>query len=216
MVTVAHKPAHLPPHSHRMSMRTVNDGAANPIVIAGARASSILQRNVRLHGPALALDGRADTSWSSDSGSPQSLELELASPAHICAIRLAFQGGFVGQRCELWVNSSPVCACARSALSRQEVANTLGMDAGSPATRTAIDWRRVATFEPDDVNAEQEFTVNDNIIGRCNTCMSPTKSTRVRVVFNKSTDFYGRIVVCRLELLGLEITPGARATNYAT
>lgn len=42
-------------------------------------------------------DGRDDTCWNSDQGSPQYILLEFASRVAVSRVRIMFQGGFVGQ-----------------------------------------------------------------------------------------------------------------------
>jgi len=42
-------------------------------------------------------DGRDDTCWNSDQGSPQYILFEFASRVVVSRVRVMFQGGFVGQ-----------------------------------------------------------------------------------------------------------------------
>jgi hypothetical protein len=126
-----------------------------------ARASSVLKRNVKLYSPSYVFDGRDDTCWNSDAGSPQYLECEFEVAVDIDHIGVVFQGGFVGQECEAHVSSS----------------------AEDPL-------RYIAAFEPEDVNGEQIFSVSANRV------------QKLRLIFNKSTDFYGRVTVYHLNVYG--------------
>ena len=187
--------------------------AAVPMVqlaIASARASSVLNRNARLHGPSFVLDDRPDTCWYSDAGSPQELELVLVKPARLGELRVTFACGFAGgDACELHAMWADALAPAGDVGPRGDVADggagveraAVGEVAAAGAT-SAVDgssacpagprWALVARFDAEDVNGEQAFTLDD--CGRA--------AARVRVVFPRSTDFYGRVVVNRLRLLG--------------
>ncbi|KAG0230722.1 Nuclear receptor 2C2-associated protein [Actinomortierella wolfii] len=53
------------------------------------------------------------------------------------------------------------------------------------------EWIDVTRFYPEDINPLQSFTIEDQ---------EPT--TRVKIVFEGSTDFFGRITVYKLDILG--------------
>jgi hypothetical protein len=146
---------------------------------AAVRASSTLQRNARLYGPALMFDGGAESCWNSDSGSPQWLEVTLAAPAAaLTALELTFQGGFVGQDCDVFVAGDG--------------------EGGGQA------WVHALHFEPDDVNAPQRFAVPPpSRPSGGKDAPPPAGVARVRLVFGRSTDFYGRVTVYRLALYGV-------------
>jgi hypothetical protein len=97
-----------------------------------AKASSVLKRSTKLYGAKYVLDDKEDTCWNSDQGSPQWLEVELPAPVHMASFTLTFQGGFVGQNCEIWVRRADADA------------------ASAPL-------EKLADFEPEDVNTPQTF-----------------------------------------------------------
>lgn len=78
----------------------------------------------------------------------------------IHSLKLQFQGGFVGQDCNI-------------------LASTEG----------AV-LQVVQAFYPEDINAPQTFSLG-----------KPFQANHIRLVFNKSTDFFGRIIVYKLEIL---------------
>ena len=129
------------------------------------RVSSVLRRNVREFGPKHLFDDSLDTCWNSDQGSPQSIELVFPQEITPTAILLRFQGGFVGQSCELH--------------------GALKSGAGGD-----LEWRLLHAFEPDDISAEQRIPI-------------PGASAvhGLRIVFNKSSDLYGRVTIYRLDVL---------------
>jgi hypothetical protein len=97
-----------------------------------AKASSVLKRSTKLYGAKHVLDDKEDTCWNSDQGSPQWLEVEFPAAIHMASFTLTFQGGFVGQNCEIWVRRAD------------------GDAAPQPL-------EKLADFEPEDVNTPQTF-----------------------------------------------------------
>jgi hypothetical protein len=95
-------------------------------------------------------------------GSPQYIQLSFSSPVLPRRISLTFQGGFVGIRCSLNVQS-------------------LGADGWASATR----------IYPEDVNRKQTFDIDipDPVLG-------------LKLVFEESSDFFGRITVYDLSIDG--------------
>jgi len=71
-----------------------------------AKVSSVLNKNVKEFGKQFLFDGREDTCWNSDQGSPQYILISFNQPqAKISQLQIQFQGGFVGNQCHLIVNS---------------------------------------------------------------------------------------------------------------
>lgn len=130
-----------------------------------AKASSVLNGNPRQFGPMRMFDGSDETCWNSaQSENGQWLELTFKAPAHLTAVAITFQGGFVGQDGEILVKSAP-----------------------------SDEWRSVAAFAADDSNSEQVFTLPDS---------SAEGVTGMRITFERSTDFYGRVTIYKLDILG--------------
>lgn len=168
----------------------------------GVRASSVLQRNVKQYGPRLALEADPDTCWNSDQGSPQWLQLEFPAPVDVDSVVLTFQGGFVGQTCRADV-ICPAAATAGGAEASGSAAASAGASGGagsadspvSASSPSSTAWRTAAEFEPDDLNRAQTFAC------------AASSVTKLRLVFTKSTDFYGRVIVYRVQLIGKPSAP---------
>ena len=99
---------------------------------------------------------------------------------------------------------SPQYICARLAapgrpaeLRLQFQGGFAGADCWLEAGGAPADLRRLHAFYPDNSNRLQTFSV---------TCPEPV--THVRVVFNTSTDFFGRVVVYKFDLLAAEEARG--------
>ncbi|KAF9975500.1 Nuclear receptor 2C2-associated protein [Actinomortierella ambigua] len=58
---------------------------------------------------------------------------------------------------------------------------------------TTGDWIDMARFYPEDINPLQTFPIAD-----------ASATTRIKMVFEASTDFFGRITVYKLDVLGRE------------
>ncbi len=102
------------------------------------RVSSVLGRNVKEFGKKHLFDGREDTCWNSDQGSPQWVQVTLnGTPASVSGIRLTFQGGFAGKNCELLVSLS----------GKKE------------------DFEKCSDFYPEDNNKSQTFTLPKAVEG---------------------------------------------------
>eukprot|EP00092_Neocalanus_flemingeri_P008657 GFUD01009327.1.p1 GENE.GFUD01009327.1~~GFUD01009327.1.p1 ORF type:complete len:141 (-),score=30.85 GFUD01009327.1:153-575(-) len=120
------------------------------------RVSSTLNRDTKQFGKKFLFDGRNETCWNSDQGSPQWVSLEFEKSVAVSALALQFQGGFVGQECEVEVEGAT----------------------------------KVMDFYPEDSNKVQTFYLKQRI----------SSLKKIRIAFNSSTDFYGRITLYKLEL----------------
>ena len=73
--------------------------------VFSAKVSSVLNKNVKEFGKKFLFDGREDTCWNSDQGSPQFIHITFNKPqASIAQLQIQFQGGFVGTQCHVIVN----------------------------------------------------------------------------------------------------------------
>ncbi|KAH9948205.1 galactose-binding domain-like protein [Amylocystis lapponica] len=84
-------------------------------------------------------DGNPETCWTSQQGTPQTIQLSFPSPVIPIQIKLTFQGGFVGTRCTI------------------EVASTQGADKAN--------WEVLEQIFPEDVNRQQSFELERKIEG---------------------------------------------------
>ena len=69
-----------------------------------AKVSSVLNKNVKEFGKKYLFDGREDTCWNSDQGSPQFVQILFEEKKAIAKLEIQFQGGFVGTQCHVLVN----------------------------------------------------------------------------------------------------------------
>lgn len=111
-----------------------------------------------------------------DTGTPQHILLDFGRSVIPSAVRLMFQGGFVAK--EITFLTPLVRSCVA--------------DDGEGAA-AASELHKLADAWPVDESALQEFPVP---------CESPI--TQLKLVFNGSTDFYGRVTVYKLEVMGRE------------
>ncbi len=68
------------------------------------KVSSVLNRKVKEFGKRHLFDGRDDTCWNSEQGSPQWVRLAFPRAVRVAAVRVMFQGGFAGRHC--WLEAS--------------------------------------------------------------------------------------------------------------
>ena len=97
------------------------------------KVSTVLNRQVREYGKMFMFDGREDTCWNSDQGSPQWIRLEFDSEVEVAQVEFMFQGGFAGKTCWLEAGSSSTSASSDS------------------------DLNKVTDFYPEDINKLQKF-----------------------------------------------------------
>ncbi|KAL7746775.1 hypothetical protein RI367_007821 [Sorochytrium milnesiophthora] len=62
---------------------------------------------------------------------------------------------------------------------------------------TGNDFALLQTIYPDDINAEQRFELTPQA--------GHTTLQRLRILFTRSTDFYGRITMYKLDILGVAV-----------
>ena len=72
-----------------------------------AKVSSVLNKNVKEFGKKFLFDGREDTCWNSDQGSPQFIQIDFNQPQpFLDQLQIQFQGGFVGTQCHVFDNDN--------------------------------------------------------------------------------------------------------------
>ena len=182
------------------------------------RPHSILASSASRGYPAAhTLDGSASTCWNSAaSSSGQWLELTYERPVDAARLAILFQGGFVGKDMCVWVRRAAAsgaggaaegdgrdaAACAERASRAEESSGTgagtaggSGAVAGDGVPSPHRGWEIAGTFEPDDSNSLQSFDLWPGVgVGVCG----------LRISFGRSTDFYGRVTVYTLEVMGAE------------
>ena len=107
---------------------------------------------------------------------------EFSNPVEVSEIQIKFQGGFVGKECQLQVFDGEK------------------------------DFGKVLDFYPDDVNSLQVGYIIIEIVQFYFLSVFssqtfpvesfPREAKKVKVVFANSTDFFGRITVYKLDVIG--------------
>lgn len=123
-------------------------------------------------------------------GTPQHIQVSFDSLVVPQVISLTFQGGFAGLRCALYARSRN--NTGDGTLSRNDKVEGDG-------------WLLVDRFFPEDVNRKQIFSlavaVDPPSTGDVDT---PRRGyDQVKIVFEESSDFFGRIVVYDLTIEGI-------------
>ncbi|QRW17061.1 hypothetical protein RhiXN_05063 [Rhizoctonia solani] len=136
------------------------------------KVSSTLDKSV---GKKNLIDGSPETCWTSAAGLPQSIELGFSDPVTPTQLALTFQGGFVGTRCAVYGILHQDSQDASDALSK---------------------WQPIAQIYPEDINRRQTFRLTPGT----NQIDLSQGVLRLRIVFEESSDFFGRITLYNLEL----------------
>lgn len=118
------------------------------------------------------IDGSPETCWTSAAGLPQSIELQFPDAVSPAQLALTFQGGFVGTRCTV------------SGMTSQ---GDVDGEQDQPQ------WRFIARVFPEDINRRQTFNLTSDV--------NPVGDLiRLKIIFEESSDFFGRITLYNLEL----------------
>ena len=125
------------------------------------KVSSVLNRNVKEFGKKFLYDGREDTCWNSEQGSPQSVQIRFDTKKTVGEIQLMLQGGFVGKNCSVQFIKDDSCS-----------------------------FEKVLDFSPEDANKLQKFIFDQ-----------PVSGIEFKIIFEDSTDFFGRITLYQLKLI---------------
>jgi len=143
------------------------------------RASSVLNNNSKLYGANNALDNKNEsTCWNSEGQGDGSIEHSFIVNFHrrvkISSIALQFQGGFAAEKCQFYTTKIP--------------------------SEGKVNWKEVedAYIEPENVNDLQMFELEE--------CESADDLTcdAIKLNFGDSTDFYGRVILYKIEVNGVE------------
>ncbi|KAJ1306764.1 hypothetical protein OPQ81_007750 [Rhizoctonia solani] len=135
------------------------------------KVSSTLDKSV---GKKNLIDGSPETCWTSAAGLPQSVELAFSDAVIPTQLSLTFQGGFVGTRCTIY-----------GILTHDGE----GAEDGSK-------WQAITQIYPEDINRRQTFDMTPG----ANQIDLSKGVSRLKIVFEESSDFFGRITLYSLEL----------------
>ncbi|KAJ3893535.1 hypothetical protein GG344DRAFT_87126 [Lentinula edodes] len=146
------------------------------------KVSSTLDKSV---GKKNLVDGSPETCWTSQQGLPQTITLILPSsiPRGVIPKLLAitFQGGFVGRTCAIHART---------------------VDRTHSDLPGKANWRLLTYIYPEDVNRTQTFTLPSNPTSEMEHDVNELGITALRLTFETSSDFFGRVTVYDLDLKG--------------
>ncbi|KAJ7269372.1 hypothetical protein B0H12DRAFT_1095469 [Mycena haematopus] len=120
------------------------------------------------------VDNNPETCWTSQPGLPQYVQLGFPELIVPETIHLTFQGGFVGTRCAVKVPAS------------------------TESSETVNDWQTLIYIFPGDINGRQEFPLKTEL----SAAAIEGGVKRLRLEFEESSDFFGRITLYDLQLYG--------------
>ncbi|KAF9055989.1 galactose-binding domain-like protein [Panaeolus papilionaceus] len=123
------------------------------------------------------VDNNPETCWRSQQGLPQFIQLGFNNQVIPKRISITFQGGFVGTRCSL---SIPPTANQDGSMKKE--------------------WSVVTHIYPKDVNRKQSF---DLVMAESS--LPERGVSALRLVFEESSDFFGRITIYDLTLEGTKV-----------
>ncbi|KAE9396204.1 hypothetical protein BT96DRAFT_825039 [Gymnopus androsaceus JB14] len=140
------------------------------------KVSSTLDKSV---GKKNLVDGSPETCWTSQQGLPQTITLSFGSSSVPKSLSLTFQGGFVGQSCAVHVR----------------LANPVESESSTNQ------WTFLTYIYPEDVNRKQTFTL-PNLPSSEADSGPDVGVTALKLTFESSSDFFGRVTVYDLKLEG--------------
>lgn len=143
----------------------------------------MLNRNSRQFGKKHLFDQDEETCWNSDQGPSQWVSLEFPQCVQITQLQVQFQGGFSSRHSCLEGTRKlrgGVSTGFPGFLAHFSIAGSRGGEALS----------KIVDFYPEDTNALQTFSI-------------PTMEVdRLKLTFEDTTDFFGRVVIYHLRVLG--------------
>jgi len=139
-----------------------------------------------------ALDTKNESSsWYSegtaDGNTEHSFLINFHRHVKISSISLLFQGGFVAEECQLHTTTT--------------VSSTAVPDGTGTMIAERMHWKEIkdAYIEPENVNTVQNFDLEE-----CEE-RNDLECSAIKLVFNSSTDFYGRVILYKVEVYGDDI-----------
>uniref|UniRef100_A0A8V1AKE0 Nuclear receptor 2C2-associated protein n=1 Tax=Gallus gallus TaxID=9031 RepID=A0A8V1AKE0_CHICK len=147
---------------------------AEPLVCAdtATRVSSVLNRDVKQFGKKHMFDANEETCWNSDQGSCQWVTLDFPRTVRVSQLHIQFQGGFSSRLCTL------------------------------EGCRTGEELVKISDVYPEDINAMQISFAMLQAGGAVLFQVEETALDTLKITFENSIDFFGRIVVYHLQVLG--------------
>ncbi|NXE99460.1 NR2CA protein, partial [Menura novaehollandiae] len=139
------------------------------------RVSSVLNRDVKQFGKKHMFDGSEETCWNSDQGTSQWVTLDFPRTVKVSQLHIQFQGGFSSRLCTL------------------------------EGCRTGEELVKISELYPQDNHAMQISFPGMMMGGGIQGFRFQVEETvldKLRITFGSSTDFFGRVVVYHLGVLG--------------
>jgi len=145
------------------------------------RASSVQQNNTKVYGPAKAIDCENPlTSWNSEGSRNGKKESFLV---------VDFSGG--GKHPDRTVKIEEVCVQFQAGFAAEEMIVYI-----QRKNSVSDQWSKVDELEADDDHELQSFRLS---------AVADDAATAVKIVFDETTDFYGRVIIYQLQVWGREI-----------
>ncbi|POI28230.1 hypothetical protein CIB84_008019 [Bambusicola thoracicus] len=145
---------------------------AEPLVCADTATRSVLNRDVKQFGKKHMFDANEETCWNSDQGSCQWVTLDFPHTVRVSQLHIQFQGGFSSRLCTL------------------------------EGCRTGEELVKISDVYPEDINAMQISFATLQAGRAALFQVEETVLDTLKITFENSTDFFGRIVVYHLQVLG--------------
>ncbi|NXY11905.1 NR2CA protein, partial [Pteruthius melanotis] len=145
------------------------------------RVSSVLNRDVKQFGKQHLFDGSEETCWNSDQGTSQWVTLDFPQPVKVSQLHIQFQGGFSSRLCTL-----EGCRTGEELVKISELypQDSHAMQISFPRMTTGAEFGDfLGAILP-------LFQVEETVLDK------------LRITFGSSTDFFGRVVVYHLGVLG--------------
>ncbi|KAF7237068.1 Nuclear receptor 2C2-associated protein [Varanus komodoensis] len=171
-----------------------------------SRVSSVLNREVKQFGKKYMFDGNEETSWNSDQGATQWLVLEFPRTVQASLIQIQFQGGFASQKCTVQ-GSRKGEELSQVAEFYPEDTNALQISFLQPSRQEelcpAMGCMRASQRSPGKMDALPVSLRRRPVPSLVHFPLEGAPAAdKLKISFCNSTDFFGRIIVYRLEVLG--------------
>lgn len=182
-------------------------------------ASSVMQKNTKLYGPMNALvppvssssrydphktkNNSSSSSWNSEGNCAGEtyLLVQFARPVQPTVVKLQFQAGFSAQICHVWAVDAAVVGASNDDTTTNDTTTTTGQEEKPPPPPT------IASLLWDEIELEDVHELQESQLGECSNDSDNTRIESVqglKLVFQDFTDFYGRVILYRLEIWGHE------------
>ena len=158
----------------------------NNIIIQNQRASSVLQKKIKLYGPKNAIDTRnVSSSWNSEglndnddnnNNRQQHLLLDFGRLVEPTLIKMQFQAGFGCELCTIYLYNHN-------------------------NTNDTLTEHQLNEIE---IHTQDIHDVQTYVIPPPTTSANDQYTTKMKIVFQQLADFYGRIIVYSVEVWGIE------------